>query len=215
VAALTIIRAHIAAGRPKVAPGRTASFEAWDDLVRQPLCWLAELVRKSQDRELPTLADPLQAAQRAFDGDPETTKHTALLHAWWAEFEDRQTTVAAAARRGETSDTLQAALEEIGGQGAKINTRIVGRWIERHVGRRIGGLRFERGPLAGGLTTWRVRRDAATTQNKPPTPTKPTNEAAPPSAPGPAPGGFGGVGGSVSGQAAHGGAQDAADPEVF
>jgi hypothetical protein len=37
VAALTIIRAFIVAGRPKLGKGRTASFEMWDDLVRQPI----------------------------------------------------------------------------------------------------------------------------------------------------------------------------------
>jgi hypothetical protein len=54
-------------------------------------------------------------------------------------------TVAAVIQRAEADEALQAALEEVGGQGNKINPRIVGRWIERQVGRRIDGLRFERG----------------------------------------------------------------------
>ncbi len=41
VAALTLIRAWITAGRPRHGQGRAGSFEAWDDLVRQVVCWIA------------------------------------------------------------------------------------------------------------------------------------------------------------------------------
>lgn len=37
-AGLTIIRAYIAAGKPRSGVGRTASFEDWDDLARKPGC---------------------------------------------------------------------------------------------------------------------------------------------------------------------------------
>lgn len=202
VAALTIIRAFIAAGRPKTAPGRTASLEAWDDLVRQPVCWLAELVRDSGDTTLPALDDPLQAALRAFDLDPETTKHAALLNAWHERFADLPTTVAAAVRAtaADLDGPLSSALEEVGGQGSKINTRIVGRWIERHVGRRVGGLWFERGSVVRGLVTWRTRRerDAAATENNPTTPTTPTTTAPAGVHRSGSEGGFGGSGGLVS-----------------
>ena len=41
-ASLSILRAFIAAGKPRHASGRTASFEEWDDLIRQCVAWLAE-----------------------------------------------------------------------------------------------------------------------------------------------------------------------------
>lgn len=197
VAALTIIRAYITAGRPKLASGRTASFELWDDLVRQPICWLKTLVAADGAVDLPALDDPLQAAQTAFDQDPETTKHTALLHAWHAEFPGSAATVASAVARGVDGNDLHAALDEIGGQGAKTNTRIVGRWIERHVGRRIGELRFERGTLSRGLTTWIVKRDTAATENKPTKGTTPTTDPARRHCDQHEGGGFGGSGGLV------------------
>lgn len=207
VAALTIIRAHITAGRPKLGKGRTASFELWDDLVRQPICWLKTLVVEAGVSDLPRLDDPLKAAQNAFDQDPETTKHTALLHAWHGAFNSLPTTVASAVRHTEIDDALKAALEEIGGQGQRINVRIVGRWIERHVGRRIaemkdgqrtGELRFERGTLSRGLTTWIVRRDPAAPENKPTKCTTPTTESTAQRAVEATRGGFGGSGGFVS-----------------
>ena len=211
VAALTIIRAYITAGRPKLGKGRTASFELWDDLVRQPICWIkglmAEAKKKSDENSddigLPVgLGDPLEAAQTAFDHDPETTKHTALLHAWAAAFGDVSTTVASAVRRVETDDALHAALDEIGGQGAKINTRMVGRWIERHVGRRIGELRFERGSKRDGLTTWTAKRekhDTPATRTKHTEHTKPTPEGPVQRANGAGGSGFSGFSGFVSG----------------
>lgn len=168
VAALTIIRAHITAGRPKAAEGRAASFEAWDDLVRQPLCWLAGLVRdhneRGDDDPLPDLADPLEAARRAFDDDPETTKLVALLSAWFAAFDNVPTTLAGAIRRALAQPTTDAplfdALDEVGGQGGKINPRIVARWIERNQGRIVAGLRIERGARSSAGPTWRVVRQS-------------------------------------------------------
>lgn len=153
VAGLTIVRAYIAAGRPKVAKGRTASFEVWDDLVRQPICWLAHHVAQTNDDRLPRFDDPLRAAELAFESDPETTKHTALLCAWHRVFGGEPASVNNAISR-HFEDDLLAALEEIGGQGGKLNTRVVGRWIERMQGRRIGGRWFVRGKTHRGVATW-------------------------------------------------------------
>ncbi len=175
--ALTIIRAHIAAGRPKVAAGRTASFELWDDLIRQPICWLAQHVERHNAEHpaepLPTFSDPMQAAARSFEADPETQKHGALLEAWHLEFLDVPTTVAQAIKRATTAEALLDALDEIGGQGGRVNVRIVGRWLDRMQGRRIGGKFFEAGSFRGGVRTWRSRKVAPVTGDKPPKPPKP------------------------------------------
>lgn len=194
VAALTIVRAYITAGRPKVASGRTASFEHWDDLVRQPLCWLAGLVHQSADPELPTLADPMEAAARAFEQDPETTKLAAMLEAWHEAFGGMQTTVASVIRRGDTDERLGTALEEIAGQGGKVNSRMLGRWIERMTGRIVGGRLFVRIGLRAGVLHWSVGKVGASlppptsqTQNvnapsageHPPKATKPTKPGQP------------------------------------
>lgn len=183
-AALAIIRAHITAGRPKVVKGRTASFEAWDDLVRQPVCWLAGLVAEHNAAhphdQLPTFADPMKAAALAFEADPETMKHGALLEAWHAEFLDFPTTIAQAIKRAggiDGPEALLCALDEIGGQGGKINSRIVGRWVERLQGRRIAGKFFIKGGLRDGVMRWSVKWSRESWQNKPTTSTKPTETA--------------------------------------
>lgn len=196
VAALTIIRAWITAGRPRVLAGRTASFETWDDLVRQPIGWIAEHARGVDG--LPALADPLLSAQRAFDADPESTKLRALLSTWWAEFNDMPKTVPAAVARAGDDGELRAALDEVAGQGGRINNRMLGRWIERHQGRRIAGLRFERGSVLHGVQTWRVRICAPAPENKPTSYTKHTPTGAPEAGDGAGLGVLGGLGVFVS-----------------
>src|SRR3546814_20898153 len=67
VAALTIIRGYLSSAAPR-APGRTASFEAWDDLVRQPVVWLMR-------------ADPLDSIRVTANADPKREAAAALLTA--------------------------------------------------------------------------------------------------------------------------------------
>lgn len=165
VAALTIVRAYITAGRPKMAKGRTASFEHWDDLVRQPICWLAQHVVSAKNSDewagLPTLADPMEAAARAFEQDPETTKLRALVESWFAAFGPDQTTVGGAIRRSDTDALLAMAMDDIAGQAGKINSRMLGRWIERMQGRIVDGKRFVRIGHRAGLLHWAVHQSAA------------------------------------------------------
>ncbi len=164
VAALTIVRAYIAAGRPKVATGRIASFELWDDLVRQPLCWLRERMMESgRDRkDLPMLVDPADSIERAASENPETSKLAALLNAWIATFGTTPTPPAQAITKATSvfgaQSALLDALDEIAGQNGKLNVRILGRWLERHAGQRCNGLRLVLANKTNGLKRWTVVR---------------------------------------------------------
>ena len=175
VAALSIIRAYITAGRPKAAKGRTASFETWDDLVRQPLCWLAGLVREHNTRHpgdlLPTFDDPMKAAALAFEADPETAKHGALLEAWHQTFGTSPTTAAQAIKRaaaafGDESTPLGDALDEIAGQGGRVNVRIAGRWLDKMQGRIVAGKLFVRGSRGAAGQLWSVKLHRRPAQNE-------------------------------------------------
>lgn len=169
--ALTIVRAWIATGRPHLATGRTASFEAWDELVRQPVVWIAKV---SQASGLPGFADPLEATKRAFEHDPETAKLAALIAAWHKCFADHPTTVAEVVTRAsggacdEASLALGNAVDEIASERGTINRRILGRWIERHVDRRYQGRWFTRGKIRTGSVTWILvtEKSTRTDQNK-------------------------------------------------
>ncbi len=164
VAALTIVRAYIAAGRPKVAKGRIASFELWDDLVRQPLCWLRERMRDSgRDlTDLPMFVDPAESIDRAASENPETSKLAALLNAWLASFGHTPTSPAQAITKAiemfGAQSVLFDALDEIAGQNGKLNVRILGRWLERHAGQLCTGLRLVLANKTNGLKRWAVVR---------------------------------------------------------
>jgi hypothetical protein len=159
VAALTIVRAFIAVGRPKAAPGRIASFELWDDLVRQPVCWLKTLEDASERTDLPKFQDPAQSITRSESENPDQAKLSAMLSAWHATFGNTATTVAkvlALTGQFSTHALLAEAANEIAGQHGKVNSRILGRWIERHAEQRSGGLRFVRAGKSHGVALWQV-----------------------------------------------------------
>jgi hypothetical protein len=160
VAALTIVRAYITAGSPRMGRGRTASFEQWDDFVRQPLLWLSDVAATSSSA--PTLADPLNVVERQFSEDPETQKLGALMDAWYKTFGDKPVPVAKAIKTASciTHSDLHDALQEIGGLSGTINSRMVGRWMERNRCKRHHKKRVERGTVICGRQTWRVLEDA-------------------------------------------------------
>jgi hypothetical protein len=158
VDALTIVRAYITAGSPRLGKGRTASFELWDDLVRQPLVWIAELAKMKT--ELPSFTDPLAVIQRQFDNDPATQRLGAFMGGWSSLYGELPTTAKKAihdAMMGET--TLFETLEEIAAEsGRAINSRTLGRWMERNIGRRHNGQCIHRGKLRDGIQTWSIRK---------------------------------------------------------
>lgn len=164
VAALTIVRAYIAAGRPKVASGRIASFELWDDLVRQPLCWLKErMIESSRDlKDFPMFVDPTESIDRAASENPETAKLAALVNAWIDVFGNTPTSPAQAIAQASegfgSRSVLFDALDEIAGQNGKLNVRILGRWLERHAGQLCTGLRLVLANKTNGLKRWTVVR---------------------------------------------------------
>lgn len=69
VAALTLIRGHIAAGSPRVVPGNTASFEVWDRLVRQTVCWVG-------------FGDPMKSVEKNAAAEPHKGMLLSILEAW-------------------------------------------------------------------------------------------------------------------------------------
>lgn len=60
---INIILAHRNSGER--VPGRMASFEQWDDMVRQPIAWLSRVLPEAG------LCDPMKAIDEAQKNDPE------------------------------------------------------------------------------------------------------------------------------------------------
>ena len=144
-AALTLMRASLTAGRQRIGKGRTASFETWDDLVRQTVCWVATWDERFRD--------PLEATERAYEEDPQTTNLRNLLRAWHDVFGTKPVTVErlvdeSGVSMGEPAEIsaakrdLQDALRAVAGDHRGINNRILGGWIAKNKERRIDGLRI-------------------------------------------------------------------------
>lgn len=66
VAALTIVRAfRFAAGRPSPPQAAWRRSSLWDNLVRQPLCWLRKFAADSVRLDLPVFDDPAMSITRS------------------------------------------------------------------------------------------------------------------------------------------------------
>lgn len=149
-AALTILRAGTQQGA--TLPDRTASFEMWSDTVRRAVCWIGA-------ESFLSVADPIKSIDAAFEIDPETTKLSALLDSWFDEFGDLSVTVSDLVKGARDHDEgpLLDVLDEIAGERGNINPRKLGRWIERHRDRIVGGKKIEKAGARVGKTTWWVK----------------------------------------------------------
>lgn len=159
--AVTILRARIVAGRPRPADGSVASFEEWDELVRQAVVWIADIAQRHPDVDVPIFDDPIKGVDASFALDSETGKLKALLVAWHALVADKRVTVndlmtPSHERPDGTAVDLLDAMMEIAGERGHVNPRILGRWLERNVDRPVAGLCLRRGLPRGGRVTWRV-----------------------------------------------------------
>jgi hypothetical protein len=146
--ALTVIRAWLCAGKPMTSCKPLASFGQWSDWVRQPLLWLG-------------LCDPATSVFEQLAQDPDRETLGRLLHAWRKEFADAPTMIRAAVDKSNVSFSgdfeLVEVLREIAEERGEINRRRLGRWIARHQGRIVDGMRFERDSGTSSAEKWRVK----------------------------------------------------------
>lgn len=133
--ALTIVRAWMAAGSPEHDCPPMNSFEQWSKWVRQPLLWLGQ-------------TDP---AVRSFEQqaqDPERELLGRFLHAWRSVFGRSPTMIREAVNEVMTGtpsaavQELREVIKEIAEDRGEINHRRLGKWISRHQGRIVNGMKF-------------------------------------------------------------------------
>lgn len=145
-AALTIIRAYLAAGEPRPPAPNFARFEDWQRLCRFPLIWLG-------------LADPCETRDSIEEADPVRENLRALLAAWHGQFGDGRAMIKAAIDAGTKSPELQSAMEAVAGERSGINARRLGRFIMKHERRFEAGLRFLKDGRRAGVAYWRAIDD--------------------------------------------------------
>jgi hypothetical protein len=146
-AALTIVRAWIAAGRPRAACRALAGYADWSDMCRQPLLWLG-------------CPDPAVSVFEAMSDDPDREMLGRLLKAWQSAFGRVPGMVRESVKLVETSrgkhQELGEVLRDIAEERSQINRRKLGWWIKRHVGQIVDGLRFVRSNGNRSAEAWQV-----------------------------------------------------------
>jgi hypothetical protein len=140
--ALTVIRAWVVSGDALTPCKPLASFGQWSTWVRQPLLWLG-------------LSDPAQGIFEQLAQDPERETLGRLLHAWHAKFGETPTMIREAVITCEPG--MDEILREIAEDKGLINRRRLGRWISRHQGRIVDGLRFERASGTTSAERWQAK----------------------------------------------------------
>jgi len=150
IAALTILRAYIAAGRPPHGKPAKGSFESWDRLVRGAIIWSGG-------------ADPLAGVERIREqGDADLDNLRALLLAWHAVHGDTPVTIAAVvedARHAVADDHKRALRTALGAYSKRpdnIDAVEIGYALRRLKGRIVGGLKLDAAKRTKGGVPWRV-----------------------------------------------------------
>ena len=149
--ALTVLRG--ATLREVLLQGDYGSFEDWNRLVRKAVVWVGAQGWLEVD-------DPLLSVNAGFEQDPEVQKLAAILLAWKDAFGKQGATVPEAIKLAERSkDTLFDVLDEIAGERGALNSRRLGRWIERHIKRIVDGCCFASAGKRQNYNVWVVREN--------------------------------------------------------
>jgi hypothetical protein len=137
-AACTLIRARFVHLR-NAAPGRLASFEAWDDLVRQTVVWANAALCRHE------FGDPMDLVREAQAADPEADALFALLDALHNEFggaEFSAKDVMARMQATMTRGAIETALLDIAGDRAVRSAKSLGRVLKHREGRIVHNMRL-------------------------------------------------------------------------
>jgi hypothetical protein len=165
VAALTVLRAYIIAGRP-IRRQPLGGFEGWSDLVRNALLWLGE-------------EDPVETVESARAEDPERQRLEAVIAQWHAVLEYRSITARAVideacASRFEKGTgpngtdhhvllhpDFRNALLDVANERGRVSAGRLGKWLSANKHKIVGNHRLAAAPLSAGSARWKLEeRDA-------------------------------------------------------
>jgi putative DNA primase/helicase len=158
-AVLTIIRAYLEAGAPRVC-GPLGSYAAWSQMVRSPLVWLGE-------------PDPIGSMDAAREEDEELSSIREYFDLWenydldiGTDYTSSRIVEAACMRMGSGSQldlnprTFEQFLLRIAAdKNGKISASRLGSWMRKISGRIVAGHRLVRGrDDRSGVATFRLER---------------------------------------------------------
>ena len=152
-AALTVLRAFVVAGRPRMSDP-LGSFEEWSGWVRDALLWLGE-------------ADPCGTMEEVRSQDPKLDALNAVVTHWREAIGTARVTVRDIIQRAIGSDghswerefshsEFREALLTVAGEGGAVNGRRLGKWLAANRGRIVAGRRIVQAGLNAGTMTWKL-----------------------------------------------------------
>jgi hypothetical protein len=144
---LIIVRAWHCAGRPQTACKPIASYADWSDYCRQSLLWLG-------------LQDPAACIFDAMNNDPDRELLGEFLDVWFSTFGKIPTQVKDVIKEVKKDFANEIFLElmvDIAGErDGNLNAKRLGRWIKRHAGRVVNGMRFVQDTASHNAAKWKV-----------------------------------------------------------
>jgi len=148
-AALTILRAHYVAGRPRQSVRPWGGFDQWSREIREALVWLG-------------LADPCATREQIIANDPERELTAEVLRALHAAFGDKALLtreVITAACDGSHDELRQALLAVAARRNdpQQIDAVRLGHWLASKKDRVVEDLRLNTDKPIRGTQVWRVK----------------------------------------------------------
>ena len=169
---LSVLLTYQNEGAPKIATGAFGSFDEWEALVRQCVCWLI------REGVAPApMADPLEVLELNKTEDPQRQQHAVVMEHWHNYLGDRsvrsrelvelmngndfdlfEDSASIDARTSSERDCrlLVEALREIG--PPNFDGRYLGAWLKAKRGVIVNGYRLDVGTLGKKEPGWRVTR---------------------------------------------------------
>lgn len=162
--AITLIRFYLSSATAPLGKGRMASFEAWDDFVRQTVLYLNQTIAPNQFGDVMEKITLNQAA------DPEHEAMLTILTLWWNKYGDNSITASELLKY----ITLQYKLEELNvsaysddaramsdafedlSPGSKRSTITLGRILGYRKDRIVGGMRLVQCGSRNKTALWKV-----------------------------------------------------------
>ncbi len=154
-AAITILRAYDAAGKPPLGIRQFGRFEEWGERVRSAIVWLG-------------FDDPCESRKEIEDADPVRILLGALFHSWYVLFEGRGVkakeiiSVIKSESQEYDSDAveqLRDTLTELAGNNkGEIDTRKFSGKLRSYKNRIEKGYRLEQMGTSQGTTLWSVKK---------------------------------------------------------
>lgn len=159
---LSVLLTYQWEGAPTVEAGSFGSFEVWEAIVRQCVCWL---IREGVTPA--AMVDPLRVMSLSKTEDPHHQQHAAILEAWFDLNADKVVQVRDIVRLVDNQFELSTKetefvdlIRDIAPPRGGFNGRYFSGWLRRHKGRVVNGYRLNPGDQdqrePGWFVTWQI-----------------------------------------------------------